>query len=132
MSPCRVQRRRTAGWSAPLDAEGRKPIYVGRGSQYGNPWRIDREPGSGLWIVHVAAAGGVRARTLGDYQFRAQARRAATEAFEASLRTPGGAEQAEVFAEQLRGRDLMCWCPLPEVGEPDWCHGAVLLRLANT
>ncbi|MDI5965791.1 DUF4326 domain-containing protein [Streptantibioticus silvisoli] len=31
----------------------------------------------------------------------------------------------------LRGKDLACTCPLPEPGEPDHCHAAVLLRLAN-
>lgn len=29
--------------------------------------------------------------------------------------------------EELRGKDLACWCPL---GQP--CHADVLLRLANT
>lgn len=124
--PTRIQRRRTRGWTVPLDAEGRRPVYVGRGSLYGNPWRIDREPGSGLYVVHVPAGDGVRARTLGDHQFLAQAREVAAEAFAADLRTPGGAEQAEYFAERLRGRDLMCWCPLDGA-----CHADVLLRLAN-
>jgi len=31
----------------------------------------------------------------------------------------------------LRGKNLACWCPLPEAGEPDQCHAAVLLELAN-
>jgi hypothetical protein len=31
----------------------------------------------------------------------------------------------------LAGRDLACWCPLPAPGEPDLCHGATLLALAN-
>lgn len=31
----------------------------------------------------------------------------------------------------LEGKDLACWCPTPEPGEPDHCHGAVLLDLAN-
>jgi hypothetical protein len=32
---------------------------------------------------------------------------------------------------ELAGRDLMCWCPTPEPGEPDHCHAAILLHLAN-
>lgn len=31
----------------------------------------------------------------------------------------------------LRGKNLACWCPLPERGEPDNCHAALLLELAN-
>jgi Domain of unknown function (DUF4326) len=31
----------------------------------------------------------------------------------------------------LRGKNLACWCPLPEGGEPDYCHAALLLELAN-
>jgi hypothetical protein len=31
----------------------------------------------------------------------------------------------------LRGKNLACWCPLPEHGELDSCHAALLLELAN-
>lgn len=31
----------------------------------------------------------------------------------------------------LRDRNLACWCPLPAPGEPDCCHAAVLLEIAN-
>lgn len=45
------------------------------------------------------------------------------------------ADRPELRAEarqQLAGRDLMCWCPLPEPGQPDHCHAAVLLGIANS
>jgi hypothetical protein len=29
------------------------------------------------------------------------------------------------------GRNLACWCGLPEPGEPDRCHAALLLEIAN-
>ena len=32
---------------------------------------------------------------------------------------------------ELAGRDLACWCRLPEAGEPDLCHAAVTLSAAN-
>lgn len=32
---------------------------------------------------------------------------------------------------ELRGRDIACWCPLPVEGQPDFCHGAFLKDLAN-
>ena len=31
----------------------------------------------------------------------------------------------------LRNHNLACWCPLPAPGEPDHCHAAVLLEIAN-
>lgn len=31
----------------------------------------------------------------------------------------------------LRGHNLACWCPLPKPGEPDHCHAAMLLEVAN-
>lgn len=33
--------------------------------------------------------------------------------------------------EELRGKNLACWCPLPKDGEPDLCHAAVLLEYLN-
>jgi hypothetical protein len=32
----------------------------------------------------------------------------------------------------LGGKNLACWCPLPAPGEPDMCHAAVLLEIANS
>jgi hypothetical protein len=34
---------------------------------------------------------------------------------------------------ELRGKNLACWCPLPASPyEPDECHAAVLLEIANS
>jgi len=32
---------------------------------------------------------------------------------------------------ELRGKNLACWCPLPEPYQSDECHAAVLLQIAN-
>lgn len=32
---------------------------------------------------------------------------------------------------ELKGKSLAYWCALPEPGEPDICHAAVLLRFAS-
>lgn len=42
-----------------------------------------------------------------------------------------GAASARAALDELRGRNLACWCPLPEPGEPDCCHAATYLELAN-
>lgn len=123
-TPARIQRRRSAGWTTPLDAQGRKPIYVGRPTLYGNPFQIARVAG-GLWVVFVDAANGVTGREVATVSSERDARQIAVDNFKAMLRTPGGAEQAEFFGWKLHGRNLMCWCP---IGMP--CHADVLLRLA--
>jgi hypothetical protein len=33
--------------------------------------------------------------------------------------------------KDLRGHNLACFCPLPAPGQPDHCHAAVLLEVAN-
>lgn len=123
--PARIQRRRSKGWTTPLDTQGRKPIYVGRPTPYGNPFQIARVAG-GIWVVFVDAADGVEGRNIAEVFDEREARQTAVDNFQAMLRTPGGAEQAEFFAWKLHGRDLSCWCP---IGMP--CHADVLLRLAN-
>jgi hypothetical protein len=42
-------------------------------------------------------------------------------------------KREEVLAAlpSLRGKNLACWCPLPAAHEPDNCHAATLLKLAN-
>lgn len=32
---------------------------------------------------------------------------------------------------ELAGKDLACWCPIPEPGQPDHCHATVLIRKAT-
>lgn len=45
----------------------------------------------------------------------------------------GSPDDASIYAirKELRGHNLACWCPLPAPGEPDHCHAAVLLEIAN-
>lgn len=33
--------------------------------------------------------------------------------------------------KEMRGHNCACWCRLPEPGQPDHCHAAVLLEIAN-
>lgn len=93
--PERIQRKRTKGWKMPPNT-----VYVGRGSKWGNPYRV------GTCLIAD--------------------RQAATQAFAANL--PLGKISG---IDELRGKNLACWCPLPKPGEVDWCHAAVLLREAN-
>lgn len=106
--PSRFQLRRTAGWTKPPGA-----VVVSRPTKWGNPfiptpmprlggnlqWR-KAEPIRRLW------------RCVDDF------RRALEEG---ELRVT-----VQDVQRELRGKDLLCWCP---VGQP--CHADVLLEIAN-
>ncbi|MGW5175859.1 DUF4326 domain-containing protein [Streptomyces sp. NPDC004082] len=117
--PRRIQRRRLKGWRAPADA-----VYVGRGSHWGNPYAITRC--GPTHAVIDTRTNGVIFGTTSDHE----AHRVAVDWYRTWLASQP--DLATAAREQLAGRDLMCWCPLPEPGQPDHCHAAVLLKLANT
>ncbi|MGQ3384509.1 DUF4326 domain-containing protein [Glutamicibacter sp. TV12E] len=93
----RIQRQRTKGWRKPEGA-----VYVGRGSRWGNPYRVSGE---------TTAQGAVA--LFRDFIQRAP------------LDNNGQRVEATIRAE-LAGKDLMCWCPIDQP-----CHADVLLELAN-
>lgn len=79
-------------------------VYVGRPTMWGNRWQV------GTW-----------SNTLG--------RAVATTAEAADLYRRLMWNEAHHIAwvqENLRGKDLICWCPLDRP-----CHGDFLLELAN-
>jgi hypothetical protein len=81
----------------------RKPegaVYVGRGSKWGNPYKVERS----LLPEHAVS--------LFEQHMRLMKKR-----------DPKG--YAELLAP-LRGKNLMCWCPIDAP-----CHADVLIRLAN-
>lgn len=102
--PDRVQRQRTKGWRKPEGA-----VYVGRGSDWGNPWRVG-EPSPWAPYEPMDHAGVV---AVFRYGIDTEAGRA-------------------IVRRELVGRDLMCWCLLVDAdGKPVPCHADVLLELAN-
>ena len=90
--PIRIQRKRTKGWRMPDGA-----VYVGRPTQWGNPFAVDATNGPG------DAVRDFRGYVLG--------------------RLSSGVGYP---LRELRGKDLVCWCPLTQP-----CHADVLLELAN-
>ena len=112
VTPVRIQRKRSKGWRMP---EG--VIYVGRPSNWGNPFKITRS-GSGKWYVVDDFS------TDGPYTCKADAAKDAVRFFEkyADIRMFAN----PLWLEPLRGKNLADWCGLDEV-----CHADVLLRLAN-
>jgi hypothetical protein len=96
LGPRRIQCRRTKGWRKPAGA-----VYVGRPGKWGNPIKAGR-----------------------DVETRAEAVAAFRRYLPAAMKKDGSALISDLG--ELRGRDLMCWCP---IGAP--CHADVLLEVAN-
>ncbi|MEU5976320.1 DUF4326 domain-containing protein [Streptomyces sp. NPDC047315] len=123
--PARILRRRTEGWS--LAAATSNPlgaVIVSRPSRFGNPFTLQQ-------AIEAEWPNPRRdcAETYRDW-LRVGSRGGW---FEETYRIGRQTfDRRRVLAElhTLRGKDLACTCPLPEPGEPDHCHGAVLLRLA--
>ena len=85
-------------------------VYVGRPSKWGNPYNI----GDSKFMLGIPRGDGdklTREEAIERYRWRLRA-------------TEMGATLMEQM-DELRGKDLVCWCaPLP-------CHADVLLELAN-
>jgi len=122
--PERLRLSRARGFRLPLKAKS-----VARPHRWGNPfivWR-NQEWYADTWNTAehhmgfaVKCADNLTARWI------------ATEAYSQAL--DGGWKMLpskDEIRKVLAGLDLACWCPLPEPGQPDWCHATVLLKEAN-
>jgi hypothetical protein len=109
--PHRVQLRRTKGWRMPVNT-----LKVDRTTLFGNPFLVSEYGHCRAVTLHRAWLSGEPLPDFPDAQKQGLARR-----------------RRDVLAAlgSLRGKNLACWCPLPKNGEPDSCHAAILLQLAN-
>lgn len=120
-APQRVQLRRSPGWRIPSNT-----VKVDRTTKWGNPfsWREAQVEWGGTDAEARAAAVDLYCRHIVD-------------GAPAPAEDGGHLDLHELrchfFAHvhELRGKNLACWCPLPEPGEPDHCHAAVLMEIAN-
>ena len=118
----RIQRKRTKGWRKPPGA-----VYVGRGSEWGNPFPThepardahgDVIPGRKVEVRSAREAVNLYANMISPY--RHHGKTSGLDNLLISL-----AHMGEI-QKQLRGKDLMCWCPLDQP-----CHADFLLQVAN-
>lgn len=120
--PKRIQLRRTKGWRMPEGA-----VKVDRSTDHGNPYVIEKHRAQAVdgWVWTVRAPSG---REIGRDDTPDAAAQRAVDAFRAWLADGSLPAQRRLIKirEELRGRDLACWCK-PE--SP--CHADVLLELAN-
>ena len=126
-APRRIQRRRTRGWSlAAATANPLGAVIVSRPSRFGNPFTIQQAVEAEMGDPRSACAANYREwlRVGTEGGWYEETYRIGRQVF----------DRRRILAELhlLRGKDLACTCPLPEPGQPDHCHGAVLLRLART
>lgn len=104
MKPQRIQLSRRKGWKMPPNT-----VKVDRTTKWGNPFVVGRP-------------GGAFTRKVKD-------RRHAWQLYRSIVFD--NAELVEAARQELRGKNLACWCPLPEPYQPDECHASVLLEIAN-
>lgn len=135
-APKRIQRKRMKGWRMPPDT-----IYVGRGSHWGNPYRIGQK-GYLAWDSITDAE--LLAFDFSDKEIVCDDGVVIKNAhplppnriiyFDAPLTREDvillyikHVKEKEISLEPLRGRDLCCWCA------PDaLCHADWLLEAANS
>jgi hypothetical protein len=113
MMPQRIQRKRTKGWKMPENT-----VYVGRGSKWGNPYRIK---GRILLVQRFYQPEWVPYDTIE----RDDIKEFAVKKYEGFIRC-NSKRKGRYNLDELRGKNLACWC---KPGDP--CHADVLLKLAN-
>jgi hypothetical protein len=119
-SPVRYQRTRLAGWQAPPGA-----VFIGRGTEWGNPATVSDRQRGGIYWVRTGPDDPRPAR----FTDRRAAHEAAVEHYRERLRQ--NPDFVARIRRVLRGRDVMCWCPVAdEDGRRFPCHGDLLLCVA--
>lgn len=116
--PRRIRRERTSGWSVG-DA-----LIVDRTSRWGNPFRVQDAIEAEFSNPRRACVTNYRAWLEGSPEY--------PDTFVVGKRKLVlDRRLVQRVLPQMRNVDLACPCPLPAEGEPDWCHAAVLLEIAN-
>ncbi len=115
--PIRLRLSRAKGFDLQLmsrAANGLPARSVARPGPFGNPWTIAKAREAGFTGTDAE----LRAMCAGMFRNGMRAKLRATVDMRARI-------------SELAGHNLACWCPLPEPGQPDHCHAAVLLEVAN-
>src|SRR5262245_45322412 len=109
--PRRVQLSRAKGWRMPANT-----VKVDRTTPFGNPFSIkDYGHDKAVTLHHAWITGHLTERLPGKTLQMLERKR----------------QEVLAALPSLRGKNLACWCRLPEPGQADNCHAATLLELAN-
>jgi len=122
--PKRIQRKRIKGWRMPKGA-----IYVGRPTVFGNPV-VCTPHGCELKPCECCKPFRCCVKVYREYVMSGiESRGSCTGSFAIALDGICGYPNRNELVKrlpELRGKDLVCWCPLDKP-----CHADVLLELAN-
>ncbi len=118
--PIRFQLRRTKGWRMP---EG--GVKVDRTTPFGNQFVIVALDDGRFGITRFPNAHD-REDDMTFADSMEEAREEAAGRYRAWLVSPGGQFMRRRLQQELRGRDIGCWCSLESA-----CHGNVILEVAN-
>jgi hypothetical protein len=101
--PVRIHRKRSKGWKMPENT-----VYVGRPTKWGNPFVVGKPGGAFTALV--------------------KDRRHAWQLYRSIA-----SDKPDLVAAARSELNLACFCPPPtQPYEPDCCHAAVLLEIANS
>lgn len=116
-----------------LATNGLPAVKVDRTTEFGNPFPIAKGTftscGVSTYAWQVGTWEGGLAMWIADSE--AEARKLSVDAFKSWVNLPQQSLLCDRARLALRRRNLACWCALPEPGEPDVCHAAVWLNVAN-
>jgi hypothetical protein len=115
--PIRLRLSRAKGFDLQLmsrEANGLPARSVARPGPFGNPWTTQGARAAGFEGSETK----LREMCVGMFRHGLREGLCALGRVQAAL-------------PELRGHNLACWCPLPKPGQPDHCHAAVLLEVAN-
>src|SRR3954453_22572344 len=100
MKPKRIQLSRKKGWRKPPNT-----VVVSRPSKWGNPYHVGEDSDKGF-VPDIPTAVRFHRHWLKN--------------------TAPGRTIAKLAKQELRGKNLACWCPAPGP-----CHGDNLMEIAN-
>lgn len=119
-SPVRVQRRRVKGWKKPDGV-----VNVSRPSKWGNPFVVGQD-GTAKEVVELYRRWLDPAITVALTNWR----NSLYDLWEGDKTKPSPYFGVSLVwagcLEELRGKNLMCFCPLSQP-----CHADILLKIAN-
>lgn len=124
-TPIRVQRKRKKGWRMPPNT-----VCVTRPGKWGNPYVVARVHSPPTWWGVFLCYPSVVER-VGSSASKQEALLEAVSMYRRDLERGDLHISIECVRRELRGKNLACWCSLPEPGQVDLCHADVLLAIAN-